>query len=269
MSKSRGTFINARTYWFDTNYLRYYYAAKLGPGMDDIDLNLDDFVARVNSDLVGKLVSIASRCAGFISKKFDGSATTLEDETLYAEFAAESEHIAEAYEAREFSKAMRRVMALADRANRYIEQKKPWVMVKDDSQRLAVQSVCTQGLNLFRTLVIYLAPVLPDLTAKARELFGERPWHWSDATRPALGATIKPYRPMLTRVETSQVQAMLEKSREPAELSAGGATRPGRHHIDRRLRKSGSAGRPHRECAAGRWRRQAAGADIEPRRRAA
>jgi len=219
MSKSRGTFINARTYRdnLDPSCLRYYYAAKLGPGMDDIDLSLDDFVARVNSDLVGKLVNIASRCAGFIAKQFDGRlAAELEDSALFDSFALEAEAIASAYEAREYSKAMRRVMALADRANRYIEQKKPWVMAKDEAQRAAVQDVCTQGLNLFRTLMIWLDPVLPALGAKTREMFGEDAWHWDDARRPVLGRQIAKYRPLLTRVDAKQVDTMVEESKAPA-----------------------------------------------------
>jgi len=148
MSKSRGTFIKGRTYLDNLNpsYLRYYYAAKLGPGTDDIDLNLEDFVARVNSDLVGKLVNIASRCAGFISKRFDGQlADSLDDPALFAEFAAESQTIAGHYERREYSKAMRVVMSLADKANRYIENRKPWVMIRIDDQVADVQTTCTQG----------------------------------------------------------------------------------------------------------------------------
>ncbi len=221
MSKSRGTFINANTYAknLEPSYLRYYYAAKLGPGMDDIDLNLDDFVARVNSDLVGKLVNIASRCAGFINKKFDGVlADALDDEALYAEFTAAAEGIAECYEAREFSKAMRQVMALADRANRYIEQKKPWVMAKDEAQLADVQLVCSQGLNLFRALMIYLEPVLPQVSRGARELFQEAAWRWEDAATPLSGTRITGYKPLLTRVEDKQVQAMIEQSK-PAEAA--------------------------------------------------
>jgi methionyl-tRNA synthetase len=218
MSKSRGTFINARTFadHLDPNCLRYYYAAKLGPGMEDIDLNLDDFVARVNSDLVGKLVNIASRCAGFISKTFAGKLSAeLDDEALFAEFVQESAAIADAYEAREFSKAMRNVMALADKANRYIEQKKPWLMVKDDDSKQDVQAVCTQGLNCFRTLMIYLAPVLPDLAEKSRALFGEGCWSWTDAATPLLAHKINKFKPLLTRVEDKQIKAMIEQSKEP------------------------------------------------------
>lgn len=217
MSKSRGTFINARTYLDHINpsFLRYYYAAKLGPGMDDIDLNLEDFVARVNSDLVGKLVNIASRCAGFISRSFDGRlADRLDDPELYEEFAAMSEAIAGHYEEREYSKAMRTIMALADRANRYIEAKKPWVIAKDKDRMDEVHTVCSQGLNLFRSLVIWLEPVLPGMAADARELFGEESWTWQAAATPLLGRNIAGYKPLLTRLEAKQVEQMVERSRE-------------------------------------------------------
>jgi len=218
MSKSRGTFIKGRTYLDNLNpsCLRYYYAAKLGPGMDDIDLNLEDFIARVNSDLIGKLVNIASRCAGFISKSFDGQlADTLDDPQLFLEFAAASEIIAEHYERREYSKAMRIVMSLADKANRYIENKKPWVMIKDDAQVADVQTTCTQGLNMFRTLMVYLTPVIPSLAAETQALFREGPWNWDAATTPLLAHSISKYKPLLTRVEQSQVDKMVEESREP------------------------------------------------------
>jgi len=184
--------------------------------MDDIDLNLEDFVARVNSDLVGKLVNIASRCAGFISKRFDGQlADALDDPALFAEFAAESETIAEHYERREYSKAMRIVMSLADKANRYIENRKPWVMVRNADQADAVQAACTQGLNMFRTLMIYLTPVIPAVAADSQALFREDPWMWDAATTPLLAHSISRYKPLLTRVEQSQVDKMVEESREP------------------------------------------------------
>jgi len=217
MSKSRGTFINARTYLNNLNpsCLRYYYAAKLGPGMDDIDLNLDDFIARVNSDLVGKLVNIASRCAGFISKRFDGMlADELDDPALFQEFSAASDQIAAHYEAREYSKAMRLVMALADKANRYIEDKKPWVLIKDEQNLPQVQAVCTQGLNLFRSLMIYLTPVIPAVSRQARELLGEESWYWQDAGFALLARKVSRYKPLLTRVETSQVEKMVEQSKQ-------------------------------------------------------
>jgi len=219
MSKSRGTFINARTYLdhLDPSYLRYYYAAKLGPGMDDIDLNFDDFIARVNSDLIGKLVNIASRCAGFISKRFGGRlATRLEDPDLYAEFAEASNVIAEHFEAREYAKALRAIMSLADRANRYIEDQKPWAMVKEESRLDEVQLVCTQGLNLFRTLMIYLTPVIPGVAEDAQALFGESRWQWESAAAPLLDRPIAAYKPLLTRIESRQIDSMIEQSREPA-----------------------------------------------------
>jgi methionyl-tRNA synthetase len=217
MSKSRGTFINARTYrnHLDPNYLRYYYAAKLGPGMDDIDLNLDDFAARVNSDLVGKLVNIASRCAGFVSRNSAGRmADALDDQELFASFREAGETIAAHYESREYSKAMRIVMSLADQANRYIELKKPWVMAKDSSRSAEVQQVCSQGLNLFRSLMIYLAPVLPDLAEKSRALFGEEYWTWQSAAEPLLGKVIAEYQPMLMRVDATQIEKVVEDSKE-------------------------------------------------------
>ncbi len=226
MSKARGTFINGRAYLdhLNPNHLRYYYAAKLGPTIEDIDLNLEDFVARVNSDLVGKLVNIASRCAGFISKRFDGQLSAkLENESLFAEFAASAEPIAKHYENREYSKAMRMVMTLADSANRYIDEYKPWLMIKDDSKSDSVQAVCTQGLNMFRSLIIYLSPVIPGVAADARAFLNESDWTWSDAATPLLGTQINKFKPLLTRVETQQVDAMVEQSKssltKPAEAA--------------------------------------------------
>ena len=161
MSKSRGTFIMARTFaeHVEPEFLRYYYACKLSNGIDDIDLNLEDFVARVNSDLIGKLVNIASRCAGFISKRFDGElAPVMAEPELYAEFTAAADEIAESYATLEYGRAIRKVMALADRANQYIDDRKPWVLAKDPDSSSEVQAVCSVGLNLFRALMIYLKP---------------------------------------------------------------------------------------------------------------
>ena len=223
MSKSRGTFVNARTYLdnLDPSYLRYYYAAKLGPGMDDIDLNLEDFVARVNSDLVGKLVNIASRCAGFITKHYAGRlAAALDDEMLQQEFRSAADAVAEAYEQREYGRAMRTVMSLADRANRYIETRKPWAMIKEEARREDVQRVCTQGLNMFRTLAIWLAPVRPAVAERARLLFGEDEWTWQSAVEPLLGRGIGAYEPLLTRVEMRQVERMIEQSKQAAAPAA-------------------------------------------------
>jgi methionyl-tRNA synthetase len=217
MSKSRGTFIKARTYLDNLNpeFLRYYYAAKLGPTIEDIDLNLEDFVARVNSDLVGKLVNIASRCAGFINKRFDGQlAAALPDEALFAEFADAADMIVSHYEKREYSKAMRNIMALADKANRYIDEQKPWVMAKDEAQLPDVQLVCTQGLNMFRSLMVYLSPVIPVVAEGARSFLADQDWRWADASQPLLGHRINKFKPLLTRVEASQVERMIEQSKE-------------------------------------------------------
>jgi methionyl-tRNA synthetase len=223
MSKSRGTFIKARTYLdnLDPSYLRYYYAAKLNPTIEDIDLNLDDFVARVNADLVGKLVNIASRCAGFIGKRFDGRlADRLADEPLFEQFSEASETLAGHYESREYSKAMRLIMALADKANRYIDDNKPWVMIKDETKLDEVQLVCTQGLNMFRSLMIYLTPVIPAVAEGARSFLGEDEWHWADASTPLLDTTINKFVPLLKRVEPEQVQRMVEQSKETHQPAA-------------------------------------------------
>ena len=220
MSKSRGTFITAKTYAdnLDPSYLRYYYAAKLGPTIEDIDLNLDDFVARINSDLVGKLVNIASRCAGFINKRFDNRLSqTLLNDALLAQYSEASEPIAEHYEKREYSKAIRLIMSLADEANRFIDGEKPWIGIKDESQQEHVHAVCTTGINLFRTLMIYLAPVIPSVAAKAREFLGEDEWHWDDASKPLVDTEIGKFKPLLTRVEPEKVERMVEQSREDTE----------------------------------------------------
>ena len=211
MSKSRGTFIEARR-WLDhlpPDPLRYYFAAKLGAGIDDIDLNLDDFVARVNSDLVGKLVNIAARTAGFIEKQFGGKlAGTLPQPALFEDFVAAGEAIVVAYEAREYARAMREVMALADRANEYIAAAAPWSLVKDPARVADAHGVCTQALNLFRLLMVYLKPVLPRLAAEVETLFGA-PLAWATRARPLLDHPIAPYRALLTRIEPKAIAAML------------------------------------------------------------
>ncbi len=212
MSKSRGTYIKARTYLehLPPEYLRYYFAAKLGPGIDDIDLNLDDFVARVNADLVGKVVNIASRCAGFISRNFDGQlASQLPEPELFEDFVRAGETIAEHYERREFAKATREVMALADRANQFIDYAKPWVRIKQPDRAAEVQGVCTQGLNLFRMLVLFLKPVLPVLASKADSFLRAETFTWSDVRSPLLGQRINPFEPLARRVEPGSVHAML------------------------------------------------------------
>ncbi len=215
MSKRRRTFITARQYLekLSPEYLRYYYAAKLGPGVDDIDLSFEDFVQRVNADVVGKLVNIASRCAGFISRNFDGRlADSLPEPGLYDRFAAAGETIAALYESREYSRAMRDIMALADEANRYIDEHKPWQAIREAGREAEVHAVCTQGLNLYRALAIYLKPVLPEVAAASEALFGGRSWAWADAGQPLLGAPVEKFRPIIRRIEMKQVESLVPDS---------------------------------------------------------
>ena len=215
MSKSRGTFILAETYLehLDPEYLRYYFAAKLSAGVDDIDLNLDDFVQRVNSDLIGKVVNIASRCAGFLRKKFDNRMSTecVEPE-LVQSFIDAGEHIAALYEAREFNRAMREIITLADRANQYIDEKKPWVMAKDETLADEVQDVCSVGVNLFRVLATYLKPVLPAMTEKS-EAFLQYSLDWTALQAPLVDHELAPFQPLLQRVDAEVVTAMVEASK--------------------------------------------------------
>jgi len=217
MSKSRGTFIKARTYLDNLNpeYLRYYFAAKLGSGVDDIDLNLEDFVARVNSDLVGKVVNIASRCAGFINKRFAGRlADSCSEPGLYDDFVAAGDAIAVDYEQREYSHALRKIMALADRANQYIDANKPWVLAKQEGREDAVQNVCSVGLNLFRVLLTYLQPVLPAMATAAESFLNIEPLSWDAIATPLTGHTINSFQPLMTRVEQEKIDAMLNASKD-------------------------------------------------------
>ena len=223
MSKSRGTFIKARTYLdhLHPDYLRYYYAAKLGPGTGDIDLNLEDFVQRVNSDVVGKVVNIASRCAGFIGKRFGGRlADELPEPGLFQRFVREEEAIAADFESRNYQAAVRRIMALADEANRYIDEKKPWVMIKEDGREAEVQAVCTQGLNLFRVLIAYLAPVIPFTAGKASSFLGVDVADWSSLGEPLLDTTLNAFQPLLMRVDPVKVEAVVEDSKESLQATA-------------------------------------------------
>ena len=215
MSKSRGTFILAETYLehLDPEYLRYYFAAKLSAGVDDIDLNLDDFVQRVNSDLIGKVVNIASRCAGFLRKKFDNRMSTeCAEPELVQSFIDAGEHIAALYEAREFNRAMREIITLADRANQYIDEKKPWVMAKDETLADEVQDVCSVGVNLFRVLATYLKPVLPAMAEKS-EAFLQYSLDWTALEAPLVDHELAPFQPLLQRVDAEVVTAMVEASK--------------------------------------------------------
>ena len=226
MSKSRGTFINADTYLRHLNpeYLRYYLAAKLGPGIEDLDLNLEDFAQRVNSDLVGKLVNIASRCAGFIGKNFNGMlADAVDNEALIKEIQQASPAIADLFEQREYGKAVRQVMALADKANQYLNERKPWEIAKADKQSPELQRICTSGINAFRLLAGYLKPVLPALAARAEEFLAIKPFIWSDFDSLLLDHRINRFKPLMTRVEPAAVQAMVEESRESWNRQQNGA----------------------------------------------
>jgi methionyl-tRNA synthetase len=233
MSKSRGTFIKART-WLDhlnPEYLRYYFAAKLGSTIDDIDLNLDDFQLRVNADLVGKVVNIASRCAGFISKRFDGRlAKTCAERDLYDTFVRAGEEIAGLYDRREFGQAMREIMALADRANQYIDEKKPWALARQEGMEQTVQDVCSVGLNLFRVLMTYLKPVLPRMAERVEAFLGIEPMTWVNLAEPLVGHTIRAYEPLMMRVDPAAVTAMQDASKEslaPTVAPATAAMAPG------------------------------------------
>ncbi|MGS2723267.1 methionine--tRNA ligase [Porticoccus sp. GXU_MW_L64] len=215
MSKSRGTFINART-WLDhlpPEPLRYYYAAKLTNGVDDLDLNLDDFVQRVNSDLVGKVVNIASRCAGFVKKSGGVMADSIIEPQLWQKFVDAEPVIAEHYENREFGKAMREIMALADAANEYIAAKEPWKLAKQEGSGDEVLGICSLGINMFRALMLYLKPVLPTM-AQQSEAFLNDSLSWSEGLQPLLSHAINKFKPLMQRIEKDKVDAMVEAGKE-------------------------------------------------------
>jgi methionyl-tRNA synthetase len=217
MSKSRGTFIKARTYLDHLNpeYLRYYFAAKLSAGVDDIDLSFDDFTQRVNSDLVGKVVNIASRCSGFIHKQFGGLLSNhCAEPELFTLFIEANTSIAEHYESREFGKAMREIMALADKANQYIDEKKPWLIAKEAERKEELHEVSSMGINLFRLLAAYLKPVLPVMAQHAEVFLNIDPMAWPDQSQPLTGHTINPFQPLMTRVDPEKIAAVVEASKE-------------------------------------------------------
>ncbi len=216
MSKSRGTFINARTYldFLQPEYLRYYFAAKLNGSVDDLDINLDDFIQRVNSDLVGKVVNIASRCAGFINKQFDGKLAAQTSNHLIDEFAGQQFDIASHYENGDYGKAIREIMAMADKANQFIAENKPWALIKDDGNRDLVQQICSDGINLFRIIITYLKPVLPDLASNTETFLNISPLHWNSLDINLLNHQINRFKPLIVRVEGKTVAAMIEAGRE-------------------------------------------------------
>ena len=217
MSKSRGTFIMAETYLkhLQPEYLRYYFAAKLGSGIDDIDLNLEDFRLRVNADLVNKVVNIASRCAGFIKKFSDGKLSAdLAAPELYADAVNAGDAIAEAYEKREYSRAMRDIMALADKANQYIDAAEPWVLAKQEGQEKAVQDCCSMGINLFRVICSYLAPVLPQVAEEVKAFLNLSDLSWDAIKTPLLDHSINKFKPLMQRIDAEKVEAMIADSKQ-------------------------------------------------------
>jgi methionyl-tRNA synthetase len=219
MSKSRGTFIKASTYLqhLHPEYLRYYFAGKITHHIDDIDLNLEDFQLKVNSDLVGKVVNIASRCAGFIEKHFEGRLSEkLSEQTLFDEFVAAGKMINTCYQERDYARAMREIMVLADRANQYIEVNKPWKLIKEIDKKVEVQASCTVGLNLFRLLMIYLKPVLPVLVQKAEMFLNVPPLMWKDNKFALLNHSINQFKPLLTRIESDTLDALKKAAAEEA-----------------------------------------------------
>ena len=211
MSKSRGTFITAKKYSDHLNpeCLRYYFAAKLGNQIEDIDLNLNDFMLRVNSDLVGKYINLASRCAGFITKKFDGMlASKLQDEALYNEIVSANTIIADYYENLDYNRAAREIMALADKANQYIDQHKPWALAKEEGKMNEVHLSCTQGLNLFRILSIYLKPILPETCKKVESFLNIEPLSWDSLQSPLLNHKINKFKPLMQRITPELIEAL-------------------------------------------------------------
>ncbi|UJR53734.1 methionine--tRNA ligase [Dickeya zeae] len=228
MSKSRGTFIKADTYLrhLDADCLRYYYAAKLSSRIDDIDLNLEDFVQRVNADIVNKVVNLASRNAGFINKRFDGQlADSLADPALYQTFIDAAHTIAEAYSSRESGKAIREIMALADLANRYVDEQAPWVVAKQEGRDADLQAICSMGINLFRVLITYLKPVLPSL-AERSEAFLQTELRWDSLSQPLTNHRVGAFKALFNRIDIAQVQGMVEASKEEAAAAAKPASGP-------------------------------------------
>ncbi|TCV87448.1 methionine--tRNA ligase [Sulfurirhabdus autotrophica] len=234
MSKSRGTFITADSYLkqgLNPEWLRYYFAAKLNSTMEDIDLNLEDFTARVNSDLVGKYINIASRSAGFIAKRFDGKLSSAEENPAIKEIQLGAESIATSYGNREYGKALRDIMLLTDKANQFVDQEKPWELAKQEGQEVRLHRVCSEALNMFRLLTLYLKPVIPHLAAQVEAFLKIEPMQWQDAnTLLPDGHTINAYKHLMTRVDSKQIDAMLEANKQSLQTSAKAEPQsPARH----------------------------------------
>jgi methionyl-tRNA synthetase len=218
MSKSRGTFLEARTYLAHLNpeYLRYYFAAKLNGRVDDLDLNFEDFTNRVNADLVGKVVNIASRCAGFINKRFDNQlSASLCEPQLYADLLAAREAVVESFIARDYARAVRQIMDCADKVNQYIDANKPWVLAKETDRLPEVHAICTMGINLFRILITYLKPVLPMMAQAAEQFLNCEPLTWDSINNPLLNHKIAAFQPLMVRVEKEKIDAMFAQTKEP------------------------------------------------------
>ena len=222
MSKSRGTFIKARTYLnqLDAEYLRYYYAAKLNNRVDDFDLNLEDFSQRVNSDLIGKVINIASRCAGFVKKSGGKLATELPDAHILEDAVAKGDVIAQYFEDREYSKAIREIIALADIANEYIHEKEPWALAKQEGKEAEVLGICSLGINLFRQLVTYLTPVLPNMSASVAQFLQVEDLNWDSRKQPLLDHEITKFKALMSRIEKDKVDAIVEAEKADAEADA-------------------------------------------------
>lgn len=253
MSKSRGTFVMARTFLdagLEPEALRYYYAAKSSGGVDDLDLNLGDFIARVNADLVGKFVNLASRCAGFISKRFDGQlATQLPDPAQYQRFVEALAPIREAYERNDPAAAIRQTMALADEANRYIDDVKPWVIAKQEGADAQLQSVCTQGLNLFRVLVTALKPVLPATSAQAEAFLAAPVSDWTALAQPLLAHRINDYVALFTRIDPKKIDAMTDASKDTLQPTAAAPVAAATPAVKAEAKAAAAASAPQGDAA--------------------
>lgn len=217
MSKSRGTFIQARTYLKHLNpeYLRYYYAYKLNSRIDDIDLNLNDFKQRVNSDLVGKVINIASRSSGFIIKNYANTLSSeIVDINLYSKFVVRGQEIATFYENREYSQAMREIMLLADMANQYIADKEPWKLIKDKNKKEEVHNILTLSINLYKILLVYLKPVLPKMVADSEKFLNIKPLKWDDISKPLINHKINKFKPLMNRIEDDKIKAVIDDTKQ-------------------------------------------------------
>ena len=228
MSKSRGTFITAKSYLdlgLNPEWLRYYIAAKLNSKIEDIDLNLNDFIARVNSDLIGKYINIASRAAGFIHKKFSGSLKDVSQSTLIKQLTQQSESIAQDYESREYNKALREIMGLADLVNEYVDANKPWELAKQDGMESRLHEVCSELINAFKILTAYLSPVLPNVSAQAAKFLNVNHLNWTDtsSTLPE-NHKINPYNHLMQRIEEKQVNDLIEANKQSIQAAAPAQT---------------------------------------------